>query len=110
MSGMLNTLLDINQIEAGTVHAEIVSFRIGDLLGRLKQEFAYHAQAQGLALHVVPCDLTIRSDPRLLEQMIRNLLSNAFKYTIHGKVLLGCRRHEGTLSIEVWDTGVGIPK
>ena len=110
MSGMLNTLLDINQIEAGTVHAEIVSFRIGDLLGRLKQEFAYHAQAQGLALHVVPCDLTIRSDPRLLEQMIRNLLSNAFKYTIHGKVLLGCRRHEGTLSIEVWDSGVGIPK
>ncbi len=110
MSGMLNTLLDINQIEAGTVRAEIVSFRIGDLLGRLKQEFAYHAQAQGLVLHVVPCDLRIRSDPRLLEQMIRNLLSNALKYTMHGKVLLGCRRREGTLSIEVWDSGVGIPK
>jgi two-component system CheB/CheR fusion protein len=110
MSGMLNTLLDINQIEAGTVRAEVVSFRIGDLLGRLKQEFAYHAQAQGLVLHVVPCDLRIRSDPRLLEQMIRNLLSNALKYTMHGKVLLGCRRREGTLSIEVWDSGVGIPK
>ena len=110
MSGMLNTLLDINQIEAGTVRAEIVSFRIGDLLDRLKQEFAYPAQAQGLALHVVPCNLTISSDPRLLEQMIRNLLSNALKYTMHGKVLLGCRRHEGSLSIEVWDSGVGIPK
>jgi two-component system CheB/CheR fusion protein len=110
MSGMLNTLLDINQIEAGTVRAEIVSFRIGDLLGRLKQAFAYPAQAQGLALHVVPCDLTICSDPRLLEQMIRNLLSNALKYTMRGKVLLGCRRREGSLSIEVWDSGVGIPK
>ncbi len=110
MSGMLNTLLDINQIEAGTVRAEIVSFRIGDLLERLKQEFAYPAQAQGLALHVVPCNLTISSDPRLLEQMIRNLLSNALKYTMHGKVLLGCRRREGALSIEVWDSGVGIPK
>ncbi len=110
MSGMLNTLLDINQIEAGTVRTEIVSFRIGDLLERLKQEFTYHAHAQGLALRFVPCDLTIRSDPRLLEQMIRNLLSNALKYTMHGKVLLGCRRRKGALSIEVWDSGVGIPK
>jgi two-component system CheB/CheR fusion protein len=50
----------------------------------------------------------ISSDPRLLEQMIRNLLSNALKYTRHGKILLGCRRHRGTLTIEVWDTGIGI--
>jgi two-component system CheB/CheR fusion protein len=109
MSGMLNTLLDINQIEAGTVHAEMVSFPINDLLHRLADEFTYHAQAQGLALRVVSCGLSIRSDPRLLEQIIRNLLSNALKYTRRGKVLLGCRRHEGVLSIEVWDTGVGIP-
>ena len=60
-------------------------------------------------MRVVPCSLSIHSDPRLLEQMIRNLLSNALKYTKRGKVLLGCRRREGTLSIEVWDTGVGIP-
>ena len=109
MSGMLNTLLDINQIEAGTVRAEMVSFPINDLLDRLRDEFTYHAQAQGLALRVVPCGLSIHSDPRLLEQMIRNLLSNALKYTKRGKVLLGCRRREGMLSIEIWDTGVGIP-
>ena len=47
-----------------------------------------------LALRVVPCGLSIHSDPRLLEQMIRNLLSNALKYTKRGKVLLGCRRRE----------------
>jgi two-component system CheB/CheR fusion protein len=81
MSGMLNTLLDINQIEAGTVRAEIVDFPINDLLDRLKDEFTYHAQAKGLGLRVVPCSLSIDSDPRLLEQMIRNLLSNALKYT-----------------------------
>ncbi len=109
MSGMLNSLLDINQIEAGTVRAEVVSFPIDDLLGRLRDEFSYQAHAQQLVLHVVPCSLTIETDPRLLEQMIRNLLSNALKYTRRGKVLLGCRRRGGKLSIEIWDTGVGIP-
>ena len=64
---------------------------------------------KGLGFRMVPCSLPVQSDPRLLEQMIRNLLSNALKYTSHGKVLLGCRRHRGMLSIEVWDTGVGIP-
>jgi two-component system CheB/CheR fusion protein len=110
MSGMLNTLLDINQIEAGTIHVETVGFPINDLLDRLRNEFTYHARAKGLVLRVVPCGLSISSDPRLLEQMIRNLLSNAMKYTERGKVLLGCRRHGGMLSIEVWDTGIGIPE
>jgi two-component system CheB/CheR fusion protein len=108
MTNMLNTLLDINQIEAGTIHAEMVDFAIGDKLRRLKDEFTYHAQAQKLVLRVVGCSLSIRSDRRLLDQMIRNLLSNALKYTKHGKVLLGCRRHGEFLSIEVWDTGIGI--
>ena len=109
MSGMLNALLDINQLEAGTVHADMVNFPIDGLLDRLKDEFSYHAQAQGLVLRVVRCGLSIHSDPRLLEQMIRNLLSNALKYTKRGKVLLGCRRSKDVLSIEIWDTGVGIP-
>ena len=97
MSGMLNTLLDINQIEAGAVRAEPATFPINDLLGRLRDEFAYHAQARGLALRMVPCGLSIRSDPRLLEQMIRNLLSNALKYTNRGKVLLGMPSARGNV-------------
>ena len=109
ITGMLNTLLDINQIEAGTVHAEMVNVPVNGLLDRLKSEFTYHAQAKGLALRVVACGLSIHSDPHLLEQMMRNLLWNALKYTTRGKVLLGCRRRQGMLSIEVWDTGVGIP-
>jgi len=109
MSGMLNALLDINHIEAGIVHAEKANFPVNELLERLKGEFTYHAQAQRLVLHVVPCGLIIRSDARLLEQMLRNLLSNALKYTKRGKILLGCRRHDGRLRIEIWDTGVGVP-
>ncbi|MEA2740266.1 MAG: two-component system, chemotaxis family, CheB/CheR fusion protein [Acetobacteraceae bacterium] len=108
MSGMLNALLDINQIETGTVHAEVTTFAVNDLLDQLRDEFSYHAQAKGLVLRVVPCTLSIRSDPRLLEQMIRNLLANGLKYTRRGSVLLGCRRHQGTLTLEVWDTGIGI--
>lgn len=108
MSEMLNALLDIDQIEAGDSRAETVSFRIDDLLQRMNDEFAFHAEARGLDLRVVPCSLWITSDPRLLEQMIRNLLSNAIKYTRRGKVLVGCRRHPDMLSIEIWDTGIGI--
>ena len=109
MSGMLNTLLDINQIEAGIVHAEMINFPVNDLFDRLRGACIYHAEAKGLSLRVVPCSLSICSDPHLLEQMVRNLVSNAIKYTRRGKVLLGCRRHGGMLSIEVWDSGIGIP-
>jgi len=109
MTGMLNTLLDINQIEVGAVKAETVDFPVNTLFDRLRDELTYHAQAAGLALRVMPCALTIQSDPRLLEQMVRNLLSNALKYTQRGKVLVGCRRRKGKLRIEIWDTGVGIP-
>jgi two-component system CheB/CheR fusion protein len=109
MTGMLNTLLDINQIEVGAVKAETTDFPVNDLFDRLRDELTYHAQASGLALRLMPCALTIRSDPRMLEQMIRNLLSNALKYTQRGRVLVGCRRRGGKLRIEVWDTGIGIP-
>jgi two-component system CheB/CheR fusion protein len=90
MAGMLNTLLDINQIEAGTVRARISTFPVGALLERLRDEFTYHADAKRLSLRLVPCSLSIASDQRLLEQMLRNLIS------------------KGRLSIEVWDSGVGI--
>jgi two-component system CheB/CheR fusion protein len=109
MSGMLNTLLDINQIDAGIVQPDQTEFPINNLLRRLRDEFTYHAEAQGLDLRVMPCGLNVVSDPHLLEQMLRNLVSNALKYTKSGRVLLGCRRRGATLNIEIWDTGIGIP-
>jgi two-component system CheB/CheR fusion protein len=110
MSGMLNTLLDINQIDAGIVQPEFCSFPINGLLDRLRGEFSFLADDRGLRLTVVPCGLNIYSDPRLIEQMLRNLLSNALKYTAAGRVVLGCRRASGHLRIEVWDTGIGMPE
>jgi two-component system CheB/CheR fusion protein len=108
MSGMLNALLDINQIDAGVVCSEKVDFPVNDVLDQLGIEFAYHARIHNLDFRVVPCRLSIWSDPRLLQQMVRNLLSNAVKFTERGKILLGCRRRADQLRIEVWDTGVGI--
>ena len=110
MSDMLDTLLDINQLEAGVVAPEVVAFPISALFDRLKTEFAYHATEKGIGWRVVDSAFYIRSDPRLLEQMLRNLLWNSVKYTSHGKILLGSRRRGNKLRIEVWDTGVGIPE
>ncbi|UPY35629.1 chemotaxis protein CheB [Sediminicoccus sp. KRV36] len=110
MAGMLDTLLDINQIETGTLKANPIAFSMDGLLDQLREEFSYLAAGQGLDLRVVPCGLSIRSDPRLLDQILRNLLSNALKYTREGRILLGCRRRAGLLRIEVWDTGIGIPE
>ena len=108
MSGMLNALLDINQLESGTIQPQAVDFPINDLLGRLDSEFGLHARAHGLGWRVVRCRLGVHTDPRLLEQMLRNLLSNAIRYTEEGRVLLGCRRRGDKLRIEVWDTGIGM--
>ena len=110
MSGMLNTLLDINQIEIGAVEPNVINSPVNEILMRLRDDFTYHAQARSLSIRVVPSSLTVTTDPRLLEQMLRNLLSNALKYTERGKILLGCRRRNGVVSVEVWDTGIGIPK
>ncbi len=109
MSGMLNALLDINQIEAGVITARPVAFPIMELLDRLRDEFTYLAEARHLSLRVQPSSAIIESDPRLLEQMLRNLLANAIKYTKRGRIVLGCRRNGGGLRIEVWDSGIGIP-
>ena len=110
MSGMLDTLLDINQLEAGIVRREMVDFPINAVLQTLRTQFAFHARAHRLDWRVVLSGRNVRSDPRLLEQMLRNLLSNAIKYTNSGRILLGCRRRGDKLRIEVWDTGIGIPE
>ena len=108
MSGMLNALLDINQIEAGVIEAHFSSFPIVDVFDQLRDEFTYLAQTRGLSLRILPSTAVVHSDPRLLQQMIRNLLGNAIKYTRRGKILLACRRRGDTVHVEVWDSGIGI--
>jgi len=108
MAGMLDTLLDINQIEAGAVEPHAQVFPIAEVFDRLRDEFATIAQGRGLQLSIAPCSALVHTDPKLLEQMLRNLLGNAVKYTHAGRILLGCRRQKGHLLVEVWDTGIGI--
>ena len=108
MTDMLETLLDVNRIEVGDVRPDVGSVPVGPLLSRLAEELGPLAEERGLELRVRACPHSVRSDPRLLEQMLRNLLSNALKYTARGGVLLGWRRRGGWLRIEVWDTGPGI--
>jgi two-component system CheB/CheR fusion protein len=109
MSGMLDTLLDINQLEAGIVRREIADFPVNAVLDEVRRQFSHRETAGRPDVRVVPSSLDVRSDPRLLTQMIGNLVSNAVKYTEAGKILVGCRRSGDKLRIEVWDTGIGIP-
>ena len=106
--GMLDSLLDIDRLETGVIDPVRDEFPIEELFDALSREFAEQARSKGVGWRVVPCRLAIRSDRRLLEDMVRNLLSNAIRYTDRGKILLGCRRRGERLRIEVWDTGVGI--
>ncbi|MEQ8348104.1 MAG: chemotaxis protein CheB [Sneathiellaceae bacterium] len=110
MSNIVNTLLDLNQIESGGIRASKSPVRVGEILNRLQDAFAYQASTHGTTLRVVPCSLPIHTDPRLLEHILRNLVSNALNYAQGGTVLLGCRRHARKVVIQVWDTGPGIPE
>jgi CheY-like chemotaxis protein len=78
-------------------------------MGTLEIEFAALARAKGLDLIFVPTSLAVRTDRRLMRRLMQNLISNALKYTLKGRVLVGCRRLPGAARIEVWDTGLGIP-
>ena len=106
---LLDTLLDVNQIESGEIKPQIAEFSLAPFLARIRDEFTPLAASKGLRLRTVPSSVAIRSDRRLLTRMVSNLVSNAIKYTTHGKVLVGCRRRGDAVRIEVWDTGVGIP-
>lgn len=110
MAGILDALLDINQLETGNVQPEIRTFDIMTVFETLATEFTYLATARNLSFKIVSSSLRARSDPLLLAQVLRNLLSNAVKYTSNGKILMGCRRAGDKLRIEVWDTGIGIPE
>lgn len=101
-------LLDVSKLDAGVVEARREGLALGPLLERLAVDYAEQASAKGVALRVAPTGLIVVSDPVLLEQVLRNLISNAVKYTDRGAVLVGARRRGGGAAVEVWDTGRGI--
>ena len=106
---ILGALLDISRLDTGALKPEFSVFRIDDILKQLKVEFEPIAKARELEFTVLPSSLWVRSDRRLLRRLVQNLVSNAIKYTPEGRVLVGVRRRRGRLTVEVLDTGLGIP-
>ena len=107
---IFGALLDMSRLDTGALRPEFASFRIDELMRQIELEFAPLAATKGLDLTFVPCSLVVRSDRRLLRRLLQNLVSNAIKYTPEGRVLVGCRRHDDVVRIDVYDTGVGIPQ
>lgn len=109
MSRLLNALLDISKLESGAIRPEVNDFTVAALFEELRAEFASLAVNKGLQLRVESCEETVHSDSSLLEQILRNLVSNAIKYTRQGQVLLRCAHAPALVRLEVVDTGIGIP-
>ena len=110
MDNMFKGLLDLSKLDAKIIEPDIQLFAINDVFARMKAEFEHIAKEKKLLLKIVPCSAFVRSDPLLIEQIFRNLLSNAIRYTVKGKILLGCRRIGDKLRVAVYDTGIGIAK
>jgi signal transduction histidine kinase/CheY-like chemotaxis protein len=109
MDEILSSLLQIGQLDAGQIKTKVTHFQASRILQRLRAEFEPQATAAGLRLRVVPSRLTIQSDRVLLERILGNFIANAIRYTPAGSVLVGLRRSDDEVRIEVWDTGIGIP-
>src|SRR5262245_35537999 len=107
LDGLFTSLLDISRLDAGVIQVHLRPFRIQPLVERICREAAPELERKNVELCLVPCTMSVYSDPILLERILRNLVSNAIRYTDNGRVVVGCRRG-GRLSIEVWDTGCGI--
>jgi signal transduction histidine kinase len=105
---LLDGLLDLSKLDASLVVPKLAPVSLGRLFERMRNEYTGRADEAGLKLTVVPCSLTVRSDPMLLERMLRNLIENAIRFTRQGAILIGCRRRGDRASIEVLDTGIGI--
>jgi signal transduction histidine kinase len=110
MEDLFNSLLDVSRLDAGIVRPCIGTIPLGPLMERVRIEYEPAARQKDLALSVVRNSLFVRSDPVLLDRIMRNLVANAVRYTDRGRIILGARRSAAAVRIEVWDSGRGIPK
>lgn len=108
MDGLFSAILDLSKLDSGTVKPEIADVPLRAVFETIELQFAAEAAAKNVALSVFASRALVKTDAALLERALRNLVSNAIKYTREGRVLVGCRRRGERLLIAVWDTGVGI--
>jgi len=115
MASLFEALLDISRLDAGAVQPELKSFDLWILFKHLLDGFQSAATQKGLSLQFDQCDQVVYSDPVLLEQILRNLIENALKYTPQGAIRVSAQTTrlastEESLEITVTDTGIGIPE
>jgi signal transduction histidine kinase/CheY-like chemotaxis protein len=109
MELMFNALLDISRLDAGAIEIRPVHFPLQKMLLDLEHQFGAVAAERQLRLRFRPCDITLYSDPLLIERILANLIANAIRYTDDGGVLVACRRRGRMVRLSVIDTGRGIP-
>ncbi|OXH90047.1 hybrid sensor histidine kinase/response regulator, partial [Burkholderia multivorans] len=107
---LFGALLDVSRLDAGVVDVHRRPFAIDTVLARVCNEYLLDASAKGLRLSRVPCRAIVDSDPVLIERVVRNLVSNAVRYTDAGRIVVGCRYRGARIAIEIRDTGRGIPR
>ncbi len=107
-SEMLSTLLDFSRIEADVVEPTMLAFQLQGIFDKIENDLAPMARAKGLTYRSRQTSAVAQSDGALVELVLRNLVSNAIRYTQHGGLLVACRQRGASLVVEVWDTGIGI--
>nr|MBA2721833.1 response regulator [Methylibium sp.] len=108
LEGLFSELLDITKIDTGGVDPRPEHFALRDVFQRLKLQYEPTAFEKGLALRFRGGDLPVFGDPVLVDRIVRNLLSNAIRYTEDGGILVSARRRGTQVQVQVWDTGLGI--
>ena len=105
---LLSALLDISRLDTAAPEPNREDFHIADTFKALEAQFSQTFKEQGLELRFAHTDMCVHSDTALLRRILQNFVSNARRYTREGGVLVGCRRRNGEVAIQVVDTGVGI--
>ncbi len=110
LTQLLNSLLDLSRLEAGAVEPAIKACPLDPILERVRVSFISAAQAKNIRLILRTCpNVSVQSDPMLLERILMNLASNAVRYTQNdGTVLIACRKRAGRIRLEIRDNGPGI--
>ncbi|WP_417567375.1 NahK/ErcS family hybrid sensor histidine kinase/response regulator [Marinobacter sp.] len=105
---LLADLLDISKLDQQAMKPDLAYTDVAALARSLAEEFQAVATSEGLAFRIRTVPVVVKTDQRMLTRILRNLLSNAFRYTRTGGVVMALRVRGNQLRIEVWDTGVGI--
>lgn len=109
MAEQLNALLEIARLDSGVLEPRSEVLPLTTAFAKLNAQFSRMAAAADVDLRFVASSRSLQTDPALLLRILGNLLHNAIKFGKGGRVLVGCRQRNGSLSIQVWDEGPGIP-